>query len=220
MLIRPACFEKGRIPDISELYPVLDKTSVRLRGWDFPHIDQREQVVLEDCLRQETERDIFAEVWQFHQSGQFVHYSSFVEDLLSHRRVPQLQPAWQPGLYFDPVEVIFRLTEIFEFAARLSFTVAADGQTHLEISANGTKNRILKSASGSLNIPGKHPCQLDTLPCTYDLPNAQLVANTKELALEPAKYLFQRFGWNPGVALLRDLQTELLEKSPWMASTR
>ena len=214
VLIRPASFEEKRISDLSEFYPILQRTSVRLRGWDFPHIDQGPCTNFENHISQETEQDIFAELWQFYQSGQFIHYSSFLEDRLDQRETFQLPSGWQPGVSLDPMGVIFRFTEIFEFSARLTFTAAADDQTHLEISANGIKSRILKSDSGRLNVPGTYRSHVERLTFIRDYSNAHLVSNTKDLALEPAKELFESFGWNPDKRLLKDIQSELLRNTP------
>ncbi|HEY6539755.1 MAG TPA: hypothetical protein VIZ18_02415, partial [Ktedonobacteraceae bacterium] len=40
------------------------------------------------------------------------------------------------------------------------------------------------------------------------VPN-ELIANAKELALQVAKRLFDRFGWEPTIQLLRDVQATL-----------
>ena len=39
VVIRPGRFEEKRIQDIAALYPLIQKTSVELRGWDFPHVN-------------------------------------------------------------------------------------------------------------------------------------------------------------------------------------
>ena len=214
VLIRPANFEKHRVSEITGLYPIIEKTSVRFRGWDFPHIGKYQPSVLGDHIAQDTEQDIFDEMWRFYQSGQFIHYSGFIEDRLDRHKSWQPPQGWKPGVSLDPVGVIFRCTEIFEFAARLTFTEAADAQTHLEISANGIKGRILKSETGRLNTPGTYQCQIENLDLKYDYPNVHLVANTRELALDPVKELFNRFGWNTDKSFLKDIQSELLRNAP------
>ena len=214
VLIRPANFEKHRVSEITDLYPILQKTAVRFRGWDFPHVAIEETLVFENHIGQDTEWDIFDELWRFYQSGQFIHYSGFIEDRLDRHKSWQPPHGWKPSVSLDPVGVIFRCTEIFEFAARLTFTEAADDQTHLEISANGINQRILRSETGRLNLPGIYQCQIENLDLKYDYPNVHLVANARELALEPIKELFNRFGWNTDKSLLKDIQSELLRNAP------
>ena len=48
------------------------------------------------------------------------------------------------------------------------------------------------------------------MPYTVEIPAVTLVANPAELALQPAAELFQRFGWDPGIAMLRDIRDERL----------
>jgi hypothetical protein len=50
------------------------------------------------------------------------------------------------------------------------------------------------------------------LPYKADLTRIQLVTEPRELALKVAVELFQTFGWNPSLNLLRDMQDELLRK--------
>jgi hypothetical protein len=39
VVIRPGVFEQNHIPDDVDLFPIVEKNSVRLRGRDYPHID-------------------------------------------------------------------------------------------------------------------------------------------------------------------------------------
>ena len=43
VLIRPTQFDENHIADYSDLFPIVEKNSVQLRGWDYPHIDHRSQ---------------------------------------------------------------------------------------------------------------------------------------------------------------------------------
>ena len=220
VLIRPSVFEEDRIPDHSRLVNILERTFVQYRGHGFPFVDNSR---ISDCgagICQETEEGLFAELWRFYQSGQFIQYFGFIEDRLDPSRIDSLPSDWNPGLFLDPLQSLFRFTEIFEFATRLSFTAAADNQTHMELSVNGIKGRSLKSASGKLAALPGNCCQDEAFSVTYDYSNIQLVANNRDLALQAAHEVFKCFGWNPSVNLLRDFQAELIEKSPWSAKVR
>ena len=219
VVIRPACFEEDRISSISELYPLLERTTVRLRGRAFPIVRDEQPTFFEGHIGYE-EDEKFAEFWRFYQSGQFIQYTGFIEDRLDSSRIESLPSDWKPGLFLDPVQVLFRSTEIFEFATRLSFTAAANHQTHMELSVNGIKGRSLKSASGKLvALPG-NCCQDENFSVAYDFSNIQLVANNRDLALQAAHEVFSCFGWKPSTSLLRDFQADLIENSPWVANVR
>ena len=205
VLIRPANFEKHRIPSVEELCRLLERTSVRLRGRPFPIVRSGQLPFFEDHITYEEEDDRFAELWRFYQSGQFIQYFAFIEDRLDCSKIENMPSEWQPGLFLDPLQILFRLTEIFEFATRLSFTSAADDQTRVELYVNGIKGRSLKSASGRLwALPG-NICQDEKFSLTYDFPNIQLVASNRDLALQAAHEIFKGFGWKPSTSLLAGL---------------
>ncbi len=211
VIICPNAFAEKRIADFAELYPILQKTYVQLRngGWEFPHLDYRTQPSTnKDWIGQESEWEKYLELWRFYQSGQFVSFKGLYEDWMDNSTRYSPPPSWQPCQFLEIEDTLLQFTEIFEFASRLAFTQAGDEQMHLEISVHNLKGRGLK-----LDMQRKSSSWLRTLtasvnelPYTVDLPAAKLVANTRELALKPAAELFQRFGWNSDVAILRDIR--------------
>ena len=40
VVIRPTTFQEHRVPRYADLFPIIEKNSVQLRGWDYPHIDR------------------------------------------------------------------------------------------------------------------------------------------------------------------------------------
>lgn len=47
---------------------------------------------------------------------------------------------------------------------------------------------------------------METFPFEVDIERQLLVANAREMAIEPTLELFKRFGWNASAALLKDQQ--------------
>jgi hypothetical protein len=131
---------------------------------------------------------------------------------------------WESGKALGVEDTLFTFAEIFEFAARLSRTQAGDQQMHLEIVVSGLKDRALwvelvrrsGGNSGDLRMLGK--TSIEELPYRIDLMQLQLITEPRELALKPARELFQRFGWEPSLDLLRDIQEELLHRRSVAAS--
>ena len=37
VVIRPTTFEGSHIPSYSDLFPIVEKNAVRIRGWGYPH---------------------------------------------------------------------------------------------------------------------------------------------------------------------------------------
>ena len=65
VVIRPGAFEEKRIPNYSDLFQIVEKNSVRLRGWDYPHVDYHRQPQCgTDWVGQEYDCQDEIEVWR------------------------------------------------------------------------------------------------------------------------------------------------------------
>ena len=218
-IIHPATFNEEQVAERSALLPILEKSSVRIKGWSFPHVDDYIPTEEgEDWVGQEIDLGDIVELWRFYQSGQFVHYSGMMSDWRKHVGTFSGWPSqWHDGktgelkFLLDIKEVLIRFAEILEFAARLSSTQAGDDYMHLEIEVVGIENHFLRvSQSKELDRFRGMTDPAHKIPFEFDLPMIELKANTRELALKPAAELFSRFDWNPGRAILRDIQAEVL----------
>lgn len=211
VVIHPATFMEKRVPNIGDLYSILEKTSVQLRGWDFPHLGPRTPPHIDkDWIEQESQWNHFLEYWRFYQSGQFVQFSGMLEDWLDRSKIQRQMEGWKHGALLSVTGTVFHFTEIFEFAARLSRTQSGDQQMHLEIVVSGLKNRALWfDPARRMPPPVEMKATVEELLYKVDLPQLQLFTETGKLALAPARELFQSFGWEPSLDLLRDIQEEL-----------
>jgi len=213
VVIRPQTFVEKRISQITELYPIIQNTSVQLRGWDFPHLDEpHTQTHIDiDWIGQESEWENLLEIWRFYQSGQFIDIAGMQEDWYDQRRsIPAIFGKWEPGLILGIGNTLFRFTEIFEFAARLAMTQAGDDTMHIEITVSNLAGRKLRVDSPN-RMPTHHDytASIKELPYEVELSRTELIAAPRELALKPAIELFRRFGWEPNQDILRDQQKEL-----------
>jgi len=211
VMIRPARFVEKRIPEIRALFPLLEKSSVHLRGWDFPHIDSRNQPHFDiDWIGQESEWEHHLETWRFYQSGLFVDLAGMHYDWRDQSEWFPAPKGWEPNTVLGVVDAVYRLTEIFEFAARVSLTEAGDEKIHIEIVAGGLGGRRLW-----VDDPGRGPlfadykASLTEFPYKTEVQRTELAANPRELAIKAAQELFWRFGWDAPVEVLRDIQAGL-----------
>ncbi len=215
IVIHPAAFLEKRVENISDLYPILQKMSVELRGWDFPHLDPHIRYRIDkDWIEQSSEVDQYLEMWRFYQSGQFVDFLGMDEDWLDQFHGWPLPENWRPESYLGVENAVFKFTEILEFAARLSLTQAGGEAMHLEIDLHGLNGRGLKlekRRKGSSYLKDSR-ADIDKLPYRVDLSGTELITAAKELALKPAVELFRRFGWDPSLEILRDMQENLLRR--------
>ena len=75
VVIRPVTFQEDRIAEFADLFTIIERHSVRLRVWEYPHVDRSDPPLRgADWVGQEYDREDEMEVWRFDQSGLFVHY--------------------------------------------------------------------------------------------------------------------------------------------------
>lgn len=212
VIIRPCTFVQYRVPEISALYPILQKTSVGSRGWSFPQVrDPHTELHIDiDWVGQEGHWGHHLEVWRFYQSGQFVDFSGMRYDWLDISKSLPSGQSWKPGVFWGIGDAVFRFTEIFEFAARLALTEAGDEQMHIEVTVSGLQGRVLwVDSPNRFPMPRDYRASIKEFPYIVELPRTELIAAPRELALKPAMELFQRFNWNPPRELLQGVQEEL-----------
>jgi len=211
VIVRPAAFKGDRVGEIGSLLPLVERSSVSLRGWDFPHIDRRKQPHIDvDWVGQELDWEHHVELWRLYQSGQFVHIGGMWEDWRDQSSLWPPDRTWKAGNRLGVIDTTFRFIEIFEFAARLCQTEAGDERVRISVTLSGLKGRTLVLDS-PYRIPflEEYKAGIAELPYEVELSRADLIAAPREHALEPTARLFARFGWNAGRDMLKGLQAEL-----------
>jgi hypothetical protein len=185
------------------------KNSVRVRGWDYPHVDQNGTPLFgRDWSGQEIEWEHHLEIWRLYQSGQFYHILGMFQDWRDQSSFWPAEENWEWGTFLGLEDTVFRFTEIFEFAARLSLTDAGDDFMHIEIKLVGLDRRKISGAHKRL-LFGIGPALSPEFTRPFNHSRLDLIARPKELALDAVSQLFNHFGWNPSKAILREIQSEL-----------
>lgn len=139
--------------DVMSIPELIRKTVVQFRGWDYPHkIDHRMENRFDfyaiDGNRYEAWIDWtdHKEVWRFYDSGKFTHLFS-----LNEQWADDYDESWGPKPWsnredlkygVDAPGVIFKLTEIFEFIARLGRALDLD-DVHVKIQIHNVENNKL-----------------------------------------------------------------------------
>lgn len=211
ILIRPSQFVEERVKGSDNLARILEKASVRFRGWDFPHIDRRSEILTrKDFIEQEIQWEYYREYWRFYSSGQFIYYGGLVMDWIDHASWGTLDDP-TPGSILSVRDTVYRFTEVFEFAARLALSEAGDSQMHMEVSLRGLNNKKLW-IDPKASIPhaiANMTSKQDEIHYASDISREKLSGQSKELALEPALQVFQSFGWDASLVLIRSYQQAL-----------
>ena len=222
VIIRPATFVERRVANQRDLLPIIEKNSVNLKGWSFPHVDSYADMEKgPDWIGQEIGRDPILELWRFYQSGQFIHYFGIPEDW--HSGTNQWLPS-EDGVHrviLGVSAIVLQLTEIYEFAARLCFTEASDNEICLEITFDNLEDHfLLLPEIGSPRVSWFPRASRPSVQYFIHLTRTELVADAKELSLAPALELFASFRWDPNISLIRELQSEIIRRVPLMAEWR
>lgn len=211
VIVRPTTYVEKRVLDKKTLEHILRATSVSLRGWNFPHVDDFTELDSgKDWIGQRIAWDRIRELWRFYQSGQFVHYFGMIEDW-GDNSTGQWLPSRRVRL--DVKNAVAQFTEVFEFAARLSFTEAGDSGTHMEIVAGNIEDHVLQLPSRPGEAYWIPQARKPSMTYMTDLPNDVLVAEKRDLALKASMEFFRCFNWGPSIEFLRDMQAGVLNRS-------
>lgn len=224
VVIRPADFVRERIPTLSACWDLVERSTVKLRGWSFPFIgqDSSKRINGNTWIGHSVQFGGHVEYWRLYQSGQFVFLGAIREvtskdwdaklrrESLQHfgRFSPQ-EIAKIPG-FISLVNAIYTITEYLEFAGRLCEKGAYSGPVDITIELHEIAGFVLTTE------PMRawwldHQCSSDSLSRTWNIASAELIATRSSLALDILVWFFERFGWmEVSVNVLRDEQQQFL----------
>lgn len=185
IIIRPSKFEKEKI-GFDNLESIIRNCSISLRGWDYPHIQTKGPyegtIHGQDYLQSVTDFRRHVEMWRFFQSGLFIHRFAFPEDASSDSN--SFWILWN----------LYRITEIYEFASNLAARDVLGDYLKISVSIYKTVNRYLTFNDPRIELGG-YQCTQNELSYAHDFSKADIIGHAHEIALDRAKWIFQRFGW-------------------------
>jgi hypothetical protein len=188
---------------------------VQLRGWDFPHVSARSDILRgTDWIGQDSDWSGYIEVWRAYLTGQFIDLAGFFEDWADEDTFGRTKRHdWQPCQSLHIEHIIYRYTEIFEFAARWAMTEAGDSEMHVSIEAHGLKDRVLAVYDPRrLGFLEEHVAHIDEWKHEISVSREELVATSREKAQQASASLLMRFGWEPPLEAIADWQQQLIKR--------
>jgi len=216
VIIRPTQFKEERL-SLQECSHIIRECKVMLRGWDYPHISDRQppRVGGVDYVESLTDWNGYKELWRMYQSGQFVHLFGCREDWLGeHISVfgPSRYSGIKPGLVLEVRMTLYSITEIYEFASRLVQKNLFDGSAFLSITLHGMKNRKLTFFESGRFLSGDYICVINDLPQEKTIAVNELLGRGHEMALDHTLWILERFNWpSPPKDILKEDQKKFLE---------
>lgn len=221
IVIRPADYNPSRLGSLAECKAAVEKAQVRLRGWYFPHVSHKSEneSAGQDFIATGTDWSGQLEYWRFYQSGQFVGLyavretteDGWAEKLRSTARAHYGPQAKLVEHYFDMLNFIYNITEVYEFTSRLCQSGTYEGAVTISIGLHnsagfGLMAGPMRSWSESYTLSSDDLTLADTLDCS------DVVSGGPEPALRSCLWFFERFGLlDPPVEVLRNDVQKFLE---------
>lgn len=227
VMFRPESYVPDLIPTLTDCVRLVEKVRVQFRGWDFPHLATASNVD-NGVVRGSQWIGSWAnfmgsiEYWQLFQSGQFIHFAALREategqwrDKLQHDTQSHLRHnrdiVWNavPG-YISLVNLVYSITEYFEFAARICQAGVYRGNLDISLDLTGVKGFLLTT---DWNRMWRQHCVAseDNLSKTWNVFSESLIAGSLDHSLKAIVWLCECLGWmSPNVDAIRGDQQKLL----------
>jgi hypothetical protein len=224
---RPEEYNPEMIPSLSQCLQIIEQARVRLRGWDYPHLSHRDTERGRGSNWIASWSDFMGqlEYWRLYQSGQFLHLFSVAEATRPGARkeleaqtkghlgwgdLKDLDWSAIPG-FISLINFLYTVTEIFEFAARLSETGLYQGSLNISIGLKGIKGFVL-TTEFSRAWYNYYAASEDVLSKTWQIDSKDLLAESAARSLDAVQWFFERFGWmSPPLETLRTDQVNFLK---------
>lgn len=217
IVIEPIGFDPKRVPTLVDLHRLVADCSVRLRGWDYPHVSDRPQENGrgQDFIESWISWARSDEYWRFFQSAQFVHLMTYRENhpeyaekiRLNLRGMPDADPSVSG--FLDITSTIWTMTEIFEFAAGLAIKAPLADGAIIDIQMRNVANRALGFSAWERDVFDLHKATTNAIVLRQPHTHEELVTRSRELAVKATAEFFDRFGATLGADVLADIQGEL-----------
>jgi hypothetical protein len=205
IITKPALFKDSRI-SATELKKTIDDTKVILRGWDFPHYNERNVSPIADGILMRTDFLQHKESFCVYSNGLFV----FQRELWEDHEKPYGGEATPDSLDF--INVIWSVTEFFLFFKRFYEKIAANENISIRIFLDNIKGREL-TTSNSVAWYGEYFCtEENSFLYEKEIASSLLSASSTDLANEFIRDLFRLFDCSMSEATVKTWQMRLIEK--------
>ncbi|GAC1702453.1 MAG: hypothetical protein NVS9B4_07880 [Candidatus Acidiferrum sp.] len=202
-------YVRERVSNLASIRPLLEASQITLRGWYFPHFEERHTSNFARGVQSYTDQSLSGhlEGYRAYQSGVFVWRSTYWEDIVRSMQTGQ------KALSF--VGVILETTEHFLFAKRYCEKLAPDSTVVLTVRLTDTEGRVLKSFGdlGEGVLSGEYVCREPQVEIQTKCTVAELGASYDELARKSIRRVYELFNWNnSSEELIQSWQERLLNR--------
>jgi hypothetical protein len=185
---------------LKECEDLIDKNSVKLRGWYYPfyghgsadnHGIENRQGFKQGWI----DSGEFREFWRMYQSGQFLSYSAVQEDWMTAEVQGRFSDKeLEPMKYLNFVgSLTMYITEVIEFLTRLNRSGLYQEGVLVSIALHNTKGRELSSFDAFRRLSFPRVTQEDPILFERSYTPTELQQAAKDLAIEPIVHYFEMF---------------------------
>lgn len=212
-----------KLPTVEDCKSYVEKNSVNLRGWDYPHVPRRRGQDTDlspgsNFYQGWVDTGIYKEFWKMYQSGQFINYRALKEDWFDENsfaaramRGSPLTP--EPMSSLEVINTTYQITEFFVFLSRLVGQGLYNEGVSVSISLNNTEGRKLWiSDFNRAPFIDDYKTASPTIVHEQKLSKQEALAQPKELAMRLINKIFDSFGWHkPSVGIIKQDMDEFLK---------
>lgn len=205
--IRGLIFDEKRIPSLSKCREIIERSSVAIRGWNFPTLDRTPTDLLtaQNSIAVATEF-MCREFWQFWTSGQFLFIEGIREEVDTNwkQKILASQPLQMVAVPPDTRDIkghitlisnLYRFVELFEFAARLTECGIYDEGLKLSIRLRNAKGYML-TTDWDRRLRYAYTVSSDNVAIVEEYSPEQIITFSKANALAAYKRMLEQFfGW-------------------------
>ncbi|HET7676017.1 MAG TPA: hypothetical protein VFL54_10885 [Gammaproteobacteria bacterium] len=219
---RPNSYNPRRVSSLSECRAIVERHQVRMRGWYYPHISHqpKESGAGSDWIGSWCGNgSTHAEYWRFYQSTQFVHlfcvseaaesawHQQLLRDTKSHlRHLHDLDLENVPG-FMSTVNILYTVSEIVEFMARLAAAAIYEGSVILDVSLVNIKDFVLTTNSNRV-WHDYYAAAEDVVHRRTEVDIEELLTSPVAVTQEWTSWIYQCFGWfdAPPLGIRKDIE--------------
>lgn len=183
----------------TRLKEIRRESVVRLRGWDFPHIDVADGANFEDGIQSVTHALRHNEAHRFYRSGLFAFRSRPHEDS-EDRFIGTL----------SLVSAIYSMTEYFLFASRYASLLMDSGDVIVQVGVSGLSNRAL--VAGQEMFHHEYRTKAAQFSRSYEVSLEELRSSNLDLASDATIRLFDVYGFDAAPEFINYWQEKLISR--------
>jgi hypothetical protein len=182
---------------------VVQKSQVRLRGWDYPFFpnkndDEQGSAPSGEFFEAWIDWWNHIEYWRMYRSHQFIHYLALREDWLEKSDWSRaLAQQISPGQVIGTGGTIWQMTEVFEFLSRLGRAEFYPSGAVVSISLENTSDRQLW-----VDDPQRMPfftakkTGASRIEITREVDPSDFISQGVDIARSTILEFFDHFGWD------------------------